>query len=76
MPPPPLEICSFTEDKLYRSISCDYCPPDEVSTSVVARYLYGYLKGLKAACILIEREYVDGDYLEDFASYYVSCFES
>lgn len=37
-------------------------------------YFECYFKTLKAATILIENEYVDHDFLEDFAAYYVRCF--
>lgn len=33
-----------------------------------------YFATLKAATIVVENEYVDHDYLEDFAAYYVRCF--
>lgn len=38
-------------------------------------YFKGYFKDLKAKTILVEKKYIDKDYLEDFAGYYVSCFK-
>jgi hypothetical protein len=40
-----------------------------------AEYLHGYLSAIDAETMLIERRYVDRDYLEDFAAYHVRCFE-
>lgn len=37
-------------------------------------YLYNYLKILGAEKVLLERNYVDKDYLEDFSRYYVKRF--
>lgn len=37
-------------------------------------YLYKYLKELHCATIIVEEEYVDGDYLDDYAQYYARCF--
>ena len=34
----------------------------------------GILATMKACSILVETEYTDGDYLDDFAAYYVKCF--
>lgn len=37
-------------------------------------YIYRYLKDLNAKSVLLEPEYVDRDFLEDFNHYYVKCF--
>ncbi len=37
-------------------------------------YLYKYLDSLGCKTILLESEYVDRDYLEDYSRYYVKCF--
>jgi hypothetical protein len=42
----------------------------------MAEYLYRYLNELNAKTIIVEYEYTDGDFLDDFASYYVKCFTS
>jgi hypothetical protein len=39
-------------------------------------YFEEYFREIGAATIVVEREYVDRDYLEDYASYYVKCFAS
>jgi len=38
-------------------------------------YFEEYFHALNAHTIVIERDYVDHDYLEDFATYYVRCFQ-
>lgn len=39
-------------------------------------YFDQYLREIKAATILVEVEYVDRDFLEDYAAYYSRCFRS
>lgn len=54
----------------------------EVSTSTNAKvtskqhasYLHEYLANLGAKTIVLESRYIDHDYLEDYAGYYVRCF--
>jgi len=38
-------------------------------------FLEGYFKELEAKTIVVESHYIDRDYLEDFAGYYVKCFK-
>jgi hypothetical protein len=37
-------------------------------------YIYRYLNDLQAKSVLLEPEYIDKDYLEDYNHYYVKCF--
>lgn len=39
-------------------------------------YIYQYLSELSAKTALLEREYIDKDYLEDYSRYYVKCFNN
>ena len=47
-----------------------------VAGKLHATYLEEYFEKLKAQTILVENGYVDRDFLEDFAAYYVRCFSS
>lgn len=38
-------------------------------------YFKEYFKKIGAKTIIVERQYIDRDYLEDFSSYYVRCFD-
>jgi len=58
-----LTLCSHREGS----------PVVELKSQV--QYLVGYLDKIGAKTILLESEYVDRDFLEDFAGYYVRCFE-
>ena len=37
-------------------------------------FIYTYLTELDATTVLLETDYVDRDYLEDYSRYYVKCF--
>lgn len=48
----------------------------EISGKRQVNYIYRYLKALDAKSILLEFNYVDKDYLEDYAQYYVKSFNN
>ena len=49
-------------------------PREDVEEKDHYHYLEEYFEELEAASILVEPNYVDHDFLEDFAEYYVKCF--
>lgn len=68
------ELCAFTDSAFYGALSNDRVTPGEVANHGRATYLLGYLKDIDAKTMVVERDYTDGDYLDDFAAYYVKCF--
>ena len=46
----------------------------EQETRTLLPYLNRYLEGIGARTAVIEHEYVDSDFLDDFARYYARCF--
>lgn len=70
-------VLKFSEATLFDALSSDQCTAEEVSRLDRAKYLHRYLsacEGVNTKTIVVEENYIDGDYLEDFASYYVRCF--
>ena len=67
-------ILPFTEKNFYNQLSNPHCFVQEVEQNSRANYLYRYLQELETKTIVSEIEYTDGDYLEDYSSYYVRCF--
>ena len=71
----PFLICEFAKATLSNlvkeSFGSDF--PD-INTKKQVNYLFNYLKDLGAQTILLESEYIDKDYLEDYSRYYVKCF--
>ncbi|MFL9977644.1 hypothetical protein [Paraburkholderia graminis] len=49
--------------------------PESIQDKRHRVYFEEYFRELGAATILVEREYIDRDYLEDYASYYDRCFQ-
>lgn len=49
--------------------------PIVVRSKMHCVYFEEYFRALDTRTIVIERDYVDHDYLEDFAAYYVRCFQ-
>lgn len=47
----------------------------EIGTKLHAVYFKEYFHCIGAKSIVVEHEYVDRDYLEDYAEYYVRCFQ-
>jgi hypothetical protein len=47
---------------------------EAVSAKAHRQYFEGYFAHLEARTVVVEQEYVDHDYLEDYAAYYVKCF--
>jgi hypothetical protein len=48
--------------------------PEDVQNKDHVKYLLRYLKDINCKSILVEHEYVDHDYLDDYASFYAKCF--
>ena len=68
-------VCEFAKETLSNLVRERFGTefPD-INDKVQVKYLFNYLKDLKAQTILLESDYVDRDYLEDYSRYYVKCF--
>lgn len=71
-----LVLSVFTQESFFQSLSNLYCSPKVVSQQRPAQYVFSYLTELKAQTLVVEQTYVDGDYLDDYSSYYARCFQS
>ena len=60
-----------TLDKILELYSHNSSPT--VALKGHAKYLDGYLSEIGAKAVLVESEYTDRDYLEDYAAYYARC---
>lgn len=76
-PAPAFEVHPYSLETLVRLTATLSRSNDEsaISRKSHPAYLDIYFKKLGVRTIVVEREYVDRDYLEDFAAYYVRCFE-
>jgi hypothetical protein len=51
------------------------CSEGMISAKPHLGYFNGYFAALAARTIIVEPDYIDHDYLEDYSAYYVRCFE-
>ncbi len=72
----PFRVLSFTSDHLFASLGNPVRSPAEVAAHGGVQYLRRYLEFLGARTIVVENDYTDADYLDDYASYYVRCFRA
>lgn len=62
--------------RLLDELSCFADTSNEIVRSKFhALYFEHYFDALNAKTIVIEKEYIDHDYLEDYAAYYARCFQ-
>ncbi len=67
-------VRQFSEDDFFAELA-QSCSPDDIKSNARASYLAAYLTFLGAKTIVAEYDYVDADYLDDYASYYAKSFE-
>lgn len=71
----PFDVWPFSRNHLFSALSNTRIRPEEVQVLRPSEYLAGYLDELGVKTMLAEYNYIDGDFLDDFASYYVRCFQ-
>lgn len=71
----PYEVIRFDLQSLRQAFWTGQVPVETLGLLRQIDYLHGYLEKLGCATIVVEGEYVDGDYLDDYAQYYAKCFE-
>src|SRR5947209_3799559 len=71
---PPFAVLPFTDDNFFESVRSDFLLRSQAAKHPRARYLCEYLKAIKAQTIVVEHDYTDGAYLDDYAHYYVKSF--
>lgn len=72
----PWEVHPYS-DKTLRDLLARHSlvPRGDLDSKLHCIYFDGYFAHLAAKTIVVEQGYVDRDFLEDFAAYYVRCFE-
>jgi hypothetical protein len=71
--PNKLEVVPYSRAAL-RDILSRQCSPGVVGNKFHTRYFEEYFGKVCAKTIVVEWPYIDRDFLEDFAAYYVRCF--
>jgi len=69
-------VNKYSIDKLIEIISSvSLASVEDIKQKHHSIYFNEYFEHVNAKTIIVEKEYIDKDYLEDFASYYVRCFK-
>lgn len=64
----------FSRDNLIEALASKHAAAGEIAGHEHVDYLARYLTKLGARTIVVETEYIDADYLDDYAVYYVKCY--
>ena len=72
----PFDVEAFSEGTLHKAlIAHSHEQNAAVAKKPQVRFLLGYLEELGCRTMIVERDYTDRNFLEDYAAYYVRCFE-
>lgn len=73
----PYLVCKFSKPTLSNLVKeCFGSEFPDIFNKPQIDYIFRYLKDLKAYSVLLEFDYIDRDYLEDYSLYYVKCFKN
>lgn len=70
----PYEVLPFNDENFVTAVGSKAVAEAAVRDNSHTEYFVGYLEKLDCSTILVEPQYVDRDYLLDFAAYYARCF--
>ena len=70
-----LEVCEYNIETL-RQLIADKSGSSEnvISNKLHHHYFEGYCNDIDVRTVVVENDYIDHDFLEDFSAYYVRCF--
>ena len=75
MPTTPFDVVPYSIDTLNQILSENSeALPDTISGKRHSIYFREYFDAIGAKSIIVENDYIDHDFLDDFAGYYVRCF--
>jgi hypothetical protein len=74
METPPYEVMPFNRDKFLDAVRSSFMTRAQVESHEGAAYLENYLSEIGAKTMVVENDYTDADYLDDFANYYVKSY--
>lgn len=72
--PHPLEVLPFSEAAFRAAVLSDTVSAAHLPDNAGVEYLIRYLGTIGVETMVVERDYTDGDYLDDYANYYVKAF--
>ncbi len=72
------DILPFSDENLEEALSNEFCSLTEVAGFERTQYILRYLRheDINIKTIIVEKDYTDGDYLDDYISFYGNCFQN
>lgn len=73
----PYDVIPYTTDEIAKIVAArdkSALNEDDFRQRSHYHYFHGYCHDLSAKTIVVEHDYIDRDYIEDYAGYYVRCF--
>lgn len=67
-------VLQFSAAQVYTELAFGSSIPEDAATNQRAQYVASYLQHIEAKTLIVEYDYVDADYLDDFSNYYVKSF--
>ena len=74
--PDAFRVVTFTPETLSEEVKHGTCTDADVRQNRRVQYLKDYLLAIGVRTIVTELEYVDADYLDDYANFYAKSFEA
>ena len=71
----PYEVLPFSHESVCEALANKLASREMLLNEPKTIYLGGYLKAIGAETIIVEHDYIDGDYLDDYSQYYAKCFQ-
>ena len=74
--PQPFEVFEYHIDKLSEILAeKSEASLKDINKKLHRHYFENYFNGIGARTIIVENDYIDRDFLDDYAEYYVKCFK-
>ena len=68
------DVLTFSASSLASQLANQHVSAETIGKKRQVRFFCEYLAELRACTIVVEHHYIDRDFMEDFAAYYVRCF--
>jgi len=69
------EVLTFSRENLCAALANKHVAAEILLKEPKTTYVGDYLKAVGAESIVVEHQYIDGDYLDDYSQYYAKCFQ-
>ena len=72
---PLIVAAPYSDKRLYEALANKWRSPLFIAEDDKAKYLDRHLRGLGVTSLVVEHDYTDGEYIDDYVSFYSRCFQ-